>query len=639
MSYIPVLADTTKVDWYMVKNGRCTLCQLPLKKGDPIFFGLPLLSESTAQDSPRFFDPNAMFIGPNFEVCCRCDLYHQHKDVDCFHAGCYQSINVFKITPQFRAAIRYSFQPPVYGSSAKYRSDRLSDIMVRDLKRDSFPKRLPNEIWCMIAKHAPMEFLMATTHEQVQRIQSSDSDVDLSRDVYARFIMYGGVPYLKELSNSSSPGSKGEMLLFRSQPTRKVRKIYIAEDHLGVRGIKLVSSNSSVPPGPSPDIPGVWWRRLSHDRGIYTIRAVTDGFKVRDIRVMSPADARRTVPRGFDSLRWQVWEPPSVAVVNLRTLDATVDNACGDSPRMNFFDCNSPDLIGYSVAITEQNVITVHSHRQDTDLSFYQNVKPIRKPILWLYMPIEKDEYVTEIGRFHLNGWSRPGVYIGLAFTTNRGRTTIFGNNDHLVRRRMNCTLLYSPPRHSTRIYFNAVDQETYERGIRILACGEPQSLGFMQVSPSVYSLRAQSLDPNQDYFYSSCRMNDVTSVTPCINEDHPDKLVIGLLFQYEDGHRECVGQMRLDWTTDTIEVDRTRRTLRVGMTKPKIRNRGRPFGESFINVTRTVGRVVVSNSSKYVGYRSGYTWIDVPWYGTLEWWFSATNTIVSHNCGVAVSG
>ncbi|KAI0149967.1 hypothetical protein F4776DRAFT_672115 [Hypoxylon sp. NC0597] len=573
-----------------------------------------------------------MFTGPDFEVCCRCQLFHDHEEVDCFHAECYQSTNVFKITPQFRAAIRYSFQPPVHGSSAKYRNDRLHGVVVRDLKREPFPKQLPNEIWRIIARSAPMEFLMFSSHEQVRRIQTRDSFVEFSRDVYARFIMYGGLSYLKELSNSPSPDSKGEVLLFRGQPMRKVRKIYIAGDHLGVRGVKFVSVDSPDPPGPSPNIPGAWWRRIVYDNGIDSIRTATDGFKVRDIVVVGPKEASNVPLRGFDRLRWQVWEPPSVTIINIRSLNEIVHASCGVWPRMNSFDCNAPDLTGYSIAMTGERVISIHSHRQDTDLSFYQQLKPIRHPILWLYMPIQKGELITDIGRLYINGWRQSEIYVGLAFATNRGRTVFFGTNDLLVHRRTHCTRVYSPPTHPTRIYFNALDQETYEKGIGILACENPQHPVPMFIPGPAPRPIKPYLDPNLVYLYSSCSMFDVTSVTPCIDQSHPDKLVIGLLFQYKDGHQDCLGQIRLDWTTDPIEVDQTSK-LRIGMTNPKIKvHPSRPFHESFMNVTRTVGLVVVSNSPKYFGYNSGHTWIDVPWYGTLEWWFSATSTVVRHH-------
>lgn len=56
-----------------------------------------------------------------------------------------------------------------------------------------------------------------------------------------------------------------------------------------------------------------------------------------------------------------------------------------------------------------------------------------------------------------------------------------------------------------------------------------------------------------QDYFYSSSELRGLQYITPCRTEDRSG--ITGLLLSFADGHRESVGQVRLDLLTEHLNV------------------------------------------------------------------------------------
>lgn len=67
---------------------------------------------------------------------------------------------------------------------------------------------------------------------------------------------------------------------------------------------------------------------------------------------------------------------------------------------MCYFDCNAPGTTGYSVATDGTTIAAIHTHgpEQDKDYWFYKDVDSTFR---WIYMPLGKGEYLTEICRQH----------------------------------------------------------------------------------------------------------------------------------------------------------------------------------------------------------------------------------------------
>lgn len=103
--------------------------------------------------------------------------------------------------------------------------------------------------------------------------------------------------------------------------------------------------------------------------------------------------------RGVSRVGWQVPVPFPPSPVDLLTLKTPPKNLRG--LRMRFFDCNSPDIIGYSVATDGARILDILSHKQGQkpERRRYED-KVVNSSIChWMYMPVNQDEYITEIGR------------------------------------------------------------------------------------------------------------------------------------------------------------------------------------------------------------------------------------------------
>ncbi|KAH7308585.1 hypothetical protein B0I35DRAFT_98667 [Stachybotrys elegans] len=57
------------------------------------------------------------------------------------------------------------------------------------------------------------------------------------------------------------------------------------------------------------------------------------------------------------------------------------------------------------------------------------------------------------------------------------------------------------------------------------------------------------------NYFSSTHNLEGLVGVTPCQKENHDG--VVGLLFQFDDDHRECAGEVRLDSLGKSLDLRR----------------------------------------------------------------------------------
>lgn len=118
----------------------------------------------------------------------------------------------------------------------------------------------------------------------------------------------------------------------------------------------------------------------------------------------------------------------------------------------------------------------------------------------------------------------------------------------------------------------------------------------------------------NEVWLHSSCTMPHVTEVYACVNRTAPHRQVMGMLLCYADGHRECVGQFRLDWVAEPIMVGET----------DKLYICGKRTKESWGYVAAVTTRAPVN--------RTEGRWLDVAQVGTLEWWFSSHHSVLYYD-------
>ncbi|KND86482.1 hypothetical protein TOPH_08886 [Tolypocladium ophioglossoides CBS 100239] len=93
-----------------------------------------------------------------------------------------------------------------------------------------------------------------------------------------------------------------------------------------------------------------------------------------------------------------------------------------------------------------------------------------------------------------------------------------------------------------------------------------------------------------------------------------PHRPVMGMLLYYADGHRECVGQFRLDCVVEPIMIGDT----------DKLYICGKRTKECWGYVADVTSRAPASGAKG--------RWLDVAQAGTLEWWFSSRHSVLYYD-------
>ncbi|KAF5638943.1 hypothetical protein F25303_7517 [Fusarium sp. NRRL 25303] len=88
--------------------------------------------------------------------------------------------------------------------------------------------------------------------------------------------------------------------------------------------------------------------------------------------------------------------------------------------RMSMFQYNRPEITGFSVCCNPAP-ITIHTHTQGDDLSFYHSTPADSS---WIYVPLEHDEHITSIWIRHPKPLKK---MLALAFKTDKGHLHLLG--------------------------------------------------------------------------------------------------------------------------------------------------------------------------------------------------------------------
>ncbi|KAF6830022.1 hypothetical protein CMUS01_07916 [Colletotrichum musicola] len=155
---------------------------------------------------------------------------------------CCLRFKFYAISDTFLASGEYTYEPPADDEHRRLtRTRRLLAPRLNDLLQIW----LPPEILTPIAGLLVRECAIVTSEEQLLGKGASDTSIDLLSDVYESYQVVDGVRYARSLFNSTSKVSEDEHhVLARKAGQAVVRKIWIAEDHRGIRDI-LVSGDTA----------------------------------------------------------------------------------------------------------------------------------------------------------------------------------------------------------------------------------------------------------------------------------------------------------------------------------------------------------------------------------------------------------
>lgn len=205
----------------------------------------------------------------NYHTCGgRCMM--AGRRVPFFHSKCLR-FRLYAISDALLAAGEYTYEPPADEEHRRFTRTR---CLLAPKLNDVLQVRLPPEILTTIAGLLVRECAIITSEEESLGKSVSDTLIDLSRDVYASYHVVDGVRYATSLANSTSEMSEDEHHVLVRKAGHSVHKIWIAEDHRGIRCVKFCSSDG-VLPGPTP-IARSWWRSISAPHGIGEITVKTD---------------------------------------------------------------------------------------------------------------------------------------------------------------------------------------------------------------------------------------------------------------------------------------------------------------------------------------------------------------------------
>ncbi|OIW33929.1 hypothetical protein CONLIGDRAFT_667147 [Coniochaeta ligniaria NRRL 30616] len=514
-----------------IRESRCRLCQFDLQKGDSVIAFAFRDERHLSYFTFDTYDYRDTVLHVNFHIC-RAGCRFGDFVTPIFHKSCYEFIGKFgPVTTSLLAATEYSFQPSSYEKQQRLR--RLKGTLCETLPK-TLP--LPPEIITMIADLLVHSYAAIITQTQtLQDGSAAESVVDLNDNIYAPHKYFDGVRYIQSLSNS---GLETELVL-KANEKGTVRRITVAEDHLGIR---QVHNDRDTTYDNEETIHNAWWRDISRSDGIASIRTRTDGVKLRDIMETSQSNtfSGGSEAGPFSCVRWAHPKHPA----EILDLDAgNCPQRFPSSLRMCYFDCNGPRTIGYSVATDGLKVSSIHAHRQDDDVSFY-----VDSGADWIYMPVEGGEYLTEIGvRYHQR---KP---LAILFTTNRGRRTLFGASSTTT---LKFITVHKPSRKGSRIWFNAWDS-VQERRLKYMAFEDgplverlPPSL----LTPPVADLPHTQY--NEPWFFSSCSLKDIVGVTVCRDTSLSHQPILGILLLHKGGHKTSLGRFRFDQAIKQVQVE-----------------------------------------------------------------------------------
>lgn len=170
---------------------------------------------------------------------------------------------------------------------------------------------------------------------------------------------------------------------------------------------------------------------------------------------------------------------------------------------------------------------------------------------------------------------------------------------------------IYTPPKSTSQIFFNHWAS---------LDFSQISLMGFEQAQPSrptldyPQALTPLSNPPNSTlWYYSTCSLVNVIEITPCYNRRKQHHPIIGLLLRYRNGHQSCIGQYRIDWTSQPMKV--------IGNQMQVAFENGENYGEILalnVNVLKTID---IRHLAR----------MNIPWSGTLDWWFTDKDCRLSH--------
>ncbi|KAF5251217.1 hypothetical protein FANTH_3652 [Fusarium anthophilum] len=510
------------------------------------------------------------------------------------------------------------FPPP---SFTKRRLDWLKKTFSEDLCQ-ILNYRLPREVCDNIAQYCLQDRAVRVLRDLwLRKDRPEPGPISITMDgnsLWARYVDFEGIRYIESLSHHPLGGDESQIV---SDPDPNCNvNIFIGHNYLGVTEI-IVTYNSEIPLVKAE--PGKWWTIFTPSRMPFHMKARFDGIKLRELALYKSADDSK-YPRYRDDLRWSVLpttldpipEPP---IPRHSWLDGEVISA---------IDWNQPDVIGYSFYLWDNTIFKIVPQKVG-EKHPYNFSALMQYEYSWVYFPVDSDERISEvwIRRYGVKLVAHlPSPMTTLILRTSKGRLLTLGPQlKYQQPEGYNTHAKYDlvgtmPQIHPCRMYF--ANWDTRGSWMRFEGASTFAELNLDGCKNKSFELHHQ----NCKYQYSSAELDGVRTVTPCGSwrDRQRTDAILGLLLTYEDGRKRCVGQVRLDFLLDPIEVTSETMWISYPETDELI-----CCGDDDEDDASGVDLVSFEGPD---GLKEPY--IKIPMRGRLDWYFSKRQCHLSHRDG-----
>ncbi|KAI0198268.1 hypothetical protein F4808DRAFT_436447 [Astrocystis sublimbata] len=353
---------------------RCSFCRFELKPGE--WDVVALINDDWFSD--RFSTSGFVDYDGSFWIPCSPSCPHNDGKKFVCHVGCLEFATSIKHGRIMSYLLQYAFKP--LKTTEKRRLQILESTFVSNFTLGT--RSLPPELGFMIAQYCIRELAIAAVPTPM--FDSHTRSIDVLRGLWARYVIIDGVRYYASLSDKPSAGAQ---LILSIDKVTSDDRLYVAEDHLGIR--RVCFGNSTSHASGKRDM-NLWWRTFAiHESA--QLRVYSDGLKVRRLEAVS-GDAISHLAK------YVTWLVPEHRPDLVRFHEYCYRPQY--HLRMAPFTCNDARTIGYSVCLDiclKSNICYLHAHTSGESMAFYEEVATDLDSPMWVYVPIDKGEYISQI--------------------------------------------------------------------------------------------------------------------------------------------------------------------------------------------------------------------------------------------------
>lgn len=193
---------------------------------------------------------------------------------------------------------------------------------------------------------------------------------------------------------------------------------------------------------------------------------------------------------------------------------------------------------------------------------------------------------------------------------TTKGRKVIFGAAKSSDDWQGSYPILW-PTTDATQVFFNEYRHISLDCVLHMSADGAEENLTPNRPPLEVEDFPTVCTKKDGPWFKSSCSTQGIIGITLCRDLARAHKPIIGLLAEYENDHRECLGQFRFDKSLEKVRLD-----LETGFYVGTGRNIW-----SFMYVSQILDFPQLD--------KAHLRWTKIPRDGILEWWSSYRHSLL----------